>query len=64
MNIFSNILLLAIYLLAPATVLLLCRKYKWAAKTGPILILYVIGIIGYAIGNYLGFLMSRLLLLF
>lgn len=48
MNIFSNILLLAIYLLAPAAVLLLCRKYKWAAKTGPILILYVIGI---TIGN-------------
>lgn len=48
MNILSNILLTATYLLAPAAVLLLCRKYKWAAKIGPILILYLIGII---IGN-------------
>lgn len=48
MNILSNILLTATYLLAPAAVLRLCRKYKWAAKIGPILILYLIGII---IGN-------------
>ncbi|MGN1216089.1 MAG: DUF819 family protein [Candidatus Cryptobacteroides sp.] len=47
----GNILLVATYLLAPAAVLLFCRKYKWAAKIGPILILYLVGII---IGN-LGF---------
>ncbi|MGN0201837.1 MAG: DUF819 family protein [Candidatus Cryptobacteroides sp.] len=51
MEIISSALLVAIYLLCPAAVLSLCRKYKWAEKIGPILILYVIGIV---IGN-LGF---------
>lgn len=33
------------YLLAPAGVLWLCRKYKWAKSIGPILLLYFIGAI-------------------
>ena len=48
MNILGNIFLIAIYLLAPAAVLHFCRKHSWAAKIGPILILYLIGII---VGN-------------
>ena len=48
MNILGNIFLIAIYLLAPAAVLRFCRKHAWAAKIGPILILYLIGII---VGN-------------
>ena len=48
MNILGNIFLIAIYLLAPAAVLRFCRKHSWAAKIGPILILYLIGII---VGN-------------
>ena len=48
MNILGNIFLIAIYLLAPAAVLRFCRKHTWAAKIGPILILYLIGII---VGN-------------
>lgn len=43
-----NILLVAIFLLAPAGVLWLCRRVKWMGKVGPVLLLYLIGI---AIGN-------------
>lgn len=39
------VLLLSFYILAPAAVILLCRKIKFFGKIGPILILYVIGVI-------------------
>lgn len=45
---FSNVILVLAYLLLPAAVLWLCRKVKLLGKLGPILILYLIGII---IGN-------------
>ena len=37
------ILLALFYVLAPAGVLWLCRRYKWAKTIGPILLLYFIG---------------------
>ena len=40
------------YLLAPAGVLWLCRKYKWAKSIGPILLLYFIGAILANLGFY------------
>lgn len=42
------VLLLLVYLLAPAAVIWLCRKVSWLSKIGPILILYFLGII---VGN-------------
>lgn len=42
---FQNILLVLIYILAPAGVLWLCRHVSWLGKIGPILILYILGII-------------------
>lgn len=47
----GTILLTTVFLLAPAFVLRACRKVKWLGKIGPVLILYILGII---IGN-LGF---------
>lgn len=44
----GSILLVFVFLLAPAAVLLACRKVKLLGKLGPVLILYLIGII---IGN-------------
>lgn len=44
----ENILLIILYLLAPAGVILLCRKFSFLGKIGPVLILYIMGII---IGN-------------
>lgn len=41
----GNILLILIYLLAPAGVMWLCRKVSWLGKIGPVLVLYVLGII-------------------
>ena len=41
----GNILLILIYLLAPAGVMWLCRKVSWLSKIGPVLVLYVLGII-------------------
>lgn len=43
-----NIILTAFFLLAPAGVLWLCRRVKWMGKIGPVLVLYLLGII---IGN-------------
>lgn len=43
-----NIVLTAFFLLAPAGVLWLCRHVRWVGKTGPVLVLYLLGII---IGN-------------
>ena len=41
----GHILLILIYLLAPAGVMWLCRKVSWLGKIGPVLVLYVLGII-------------------
>lgn len=41
----GNILLILIYLLAPAGVIWLCRKVSWLGKIGPVLVLYILGII-------------------
>ena len=41
----ENILLILIYILAPAGVLWLCRKVSWLGKIGPVLVLYILGII-------------------
>ena len=43
-----NILLVLVFLLAPAAVLWLCRRVRWMGKIGPVLILYLLGIL---IGN-------------
>lgn len=43
-----SILLILIFLTAPAGVLVLCRKVKWLGKVGPVLLLYITGLI---IGN-------------
>lgn len=48
----GSILLTAIFLLAPAAVLYACRRVRWMGKVGPVLILYILGIL---IGN-IGFL--------
>lgn len=39
----------------PALVLLLCRKVKWIGKLGPILTLYILGVIIGNLGNIFGF---------
>lgn len=36
---------LIIFLLAPAGIMWLCKRYKWLGKIGPILVLYILGII-------------------
>ena len=51
MAILSYSLTLALFLLAPALVLYLCRRYSIFAKIGPIMLLYALGI---AIGNIPG----------
>lgn len=45
---FGNTVLVLFYLAAPAFVLWLCGRFRWMAKLGPILILYILGII---VGN-------------
>jgi len=45
---FGNILLILVFVLAPAVVLWLCGRVQWLGKIGPVLILYILGII---IGN-------------
>ena len=44
----GNILIIIFFLLAPAGVLRLCRQYPALGKVGPVLILYIIGIL---VGN-------------
>ena len=44
----GNIILILALILAPAGVLYLCRKVSWLGKVGPVLILYILGIL---IGN-------------
>lgn len=48
MAIFSNILLCAVFCLAPAGVLWLCKKIPFFGKIGPVLLLYILGVV---IGN-------------
>lgn len=48
MNIFWNAVLALVFILAPALVLKFCRTHRWAGKIGPVLILYLLGIV---IGN-------------
>ena len=43
MQVLHLTILVLFYLLCPALVLWLCRKYKWIGKIGPILMLYFIG---------------------
>lgn len=45
-----NIIIVILFLLAPAGVLWLCKRVGWLGKIGPVLILYILGII---IGNLL-----------
>lgn len=40
-----NLVLIAIYLAAPLGALALCRKVRWLGKLGPVLVLYIFGII-------------------
>ena len=44
----SSVILVLIFLLVPAGVLWLCRRVRWVGKIGPILVLYLLGVI---IGN-------------
>ena len=44
----STILLALVFVLAPAGVMWVCRKVNWLGKIGPVLILYILGVI---IGN-------------
>lgn len=48
MDIIYATILVAVFLAAPAGVIWLCRKYSWLGKIGPVLILYIIGLV---IGN-------------
>ena len=48
MEIVGNVLMTVFFIVAPAGVLWLCRKVKWLGKVGPVLTLYVLGII---VGN-------------
>lgn len=43
-----DIVFVLIFLLAPAGVLALCRRFSWLGKIGPVLILYLLGLV---IGN-------------
>ena len=45
LTIFNYLWLVAIFCLIPAGVLWLCRKYSWLDKIGPVMILYVIGLV-------------------
>ena len=49
-----QISLVLVFVLMPALVLLLCRKVKWIGKLGPILTLYILGVIIGNIGNIFG----------
>ena len=48
MEILNWIILVAGFCLIPAGVLMLCRRYRFLGKIGPVLILYALGIV---IGN-------------
>lgn len=49
-----QISLVLLFVLMPALVLFLCRKVKWVGKLGPVLTLYILGVIVGNIGNIFG----------
>lgn len=49
-----QICLVLVFVLMPALVLRLCRKVKWIGKLGPILTLYILGVITGNLGNIFG----------
>lgn len=49
-----NISLILVFVLMPALVLVLCRKVKWIGKLGPVLTLYILGVIIGNLGNIFG----------
>lgn len=49
-----QICLVLVFVLMPALVLRLCRKVKWIGKLGPILTLYILGVIIGNLGNIFG----------
>ena len=53
MEILNWIILVAGFCLIPAGVLMLCRRYRFLGKIGPVLILYALGIIIVIITYYL-----------
>lgn len=50
----TTILLTIFFLIAPAIVLILCRKVTWIGKLGPVLVLYILGVIVGNVGNIFG----------
>ena len=50
-----QISLVLVFVLMPALVLMLCRKVKWIGKMGPILTLYILGVLLGNLGNIFGF---------
>lgn len=50
----TTILLALFFLVAPAIVLVLCRKVTWIGKLGPVLVLYILGVIVGNVGNIFG----------
>lgn len=52
MTVLKLILLALFYVLSPAGILWLCRRYKWAKTIGPILLLYFLGAIIANIGIF------------
>ena len=48
-TILNSVLLLLFYTLTPALVIHLCRRYSWLSTIGPIMVLYVIGML---FGNF------------
>lgn len=53
-NMITTILLAVFFLIAPAFILYLCRKVTWIGKLGPVLTLYILGVIVGNIGNIFG----------
>ena len=49
-----TVLLALFFFIAPAIVLVLCRKVSWIGKLGPVLVLYILGVIVGNVGNIFG----------
>lgn len=58
MTIFATMIIAIVsavfFCIAPAVVLVLCRKVKWIGKLGPVLVLYILGVIVGNIDDILG----------
>lgn len=50
----TTVLLALFFFIAPAIVLVLCRKVSWIGKLGPVLVLYILGVIVGNVGNIFG----------